>query len=535
MEAREAVQRILLSLVVCGVIIALADGVEPVPGEPLSPEGAPADSVPGLGIMDAVKETLRQQPAIRLQESEVDYAKGALQAAGGDFDWTLESSLRSSADYQPIPSAAKSSFAHRSIDSQTNELKVGFMRKSRLGMRLDLSLYGSQLEALNYDADSVRQLGIDFSIVFPLLKGSGRVAAAPEDAARENLKAVALDLKHEISTRIHDTVVSYWNYLAAQEHLRILEESERAASQLAHDIAKLAEADERPESDLIPIKATLAERKAQRIGGEQALEGARHELGIAMGIPGERIVALPKAAEVFPPLPAGDPFEKDATSLVALALVNRADLLSLRRREKMAGVLVAEARDAVKPSLDLVVGSAVSVLKNDRTDAAYAGLNSNYVDFATDDEVHGYMLLRFSVPLGNNAAKGALAQSRARYGQTLLHTEDLERRIVSRVGMERAVLGLSIQQTSETERSVTYYLKTVENEKKKFRTGMSTIIDVIEVEDRLRQARLSSVSSRRDYANSLANLRYATGTLLRSREADGESVTLRQLITYPDR
>jgi outer membrane protein TolC len=54
----------------------------------------------------------------------------------------------------------------------------------------------------------------------------------------------------------------------------------------------------------------------------------------------------------------------------------------------------------------------------------------------------------------------------------------------------------------------------VQNEKKKYRLGESTLIDVIIAQDRLDSALLSHVQNRQTYATQLARLRLQTGTLL---------------------
>ena len=66
---------------------------------------------------------------------------------------------------------------------------------------------------------------------------------------------------------------------------------------------------------------------------------------------------------------------------------------------------------------------------------------------------------------------------------------------------------------------------TLDNEQTKRRLGTATLIDVINVEDRLSNALLAYVQLRQGYANAIARLRYEIGAIVR-REGEGYVVRL---------
>ena len=63
------------------------------------------------------------------------------------------------------------------------------------------------------------------------------------------------------------------------------------------------------------------------------------------------------------------------------------------------------------------------------------------------------------------------------------------------------------------EKSYKQYLKTYENEQLKFKQGLTTLLNLIQVQDRLTYAHATYISAKLQFANALANLRYETGTI----------------------
>ena len=58
----------------------------------------------------------------------------------------------------------------------------------------------------------------------------------------------------------------------------------------------------------------------------------------------------------------------------------------------------------------------------------------------------------------------------------------------------------------------------MENERTKRRLGLVTLIDVINIEDRLTEALSAEVQARQVYANAIAQLRFDLGTIVLERD-----------------
>jgi outer membrane protein TolC len=71
------------------------------------------------------------------------------------------------------------------------------------------------------------------------------------------------------------------------------------------------------------------------------------------------------------------------------------------------------------------------------------------------------------------------------------------------------------------------------NERKKYRLGLGTALDVLTAEGLLTSAQLDEISARRLLAQALVNYRFETGTLLDA-GGDAQSLTLQSLTTLPE-
>ena len=59
------------------------------------------------------------------------------------------------------------------------------------------------------------------------------------------------------------------------------------------------------------------------------------------------------------------------------------------------------------------------------------------------------------------------------------------------------------------------YKKAFVNEQLKFKQGMTTLLNLIQIQDRLVYAHSSFISAKLQFAQALAELRYETGTLIK--------------------
>ena len=78
---------------------------------------------------------------------------------------------------------------------------------------------------------------------------------------------------------------------------------------------------------------------------------------------------------------------------------------------------------------------------------------------------------------------------------------------------------LILEQTRQSSR---YYKLALKSENEKLKEGLSTVLDIINTEDRLSALLQSEITAQADYCLAIARLRFVTGTLLSGEGFDFE-------------
>jgi outer membrane protein TolC len=86
------------------------------------------------------------------------------------------------------------------------------------------------------------------------------------------------------------------------------------------------------------------------------------------------------------------------------------------------------------------------------------------------------------------------------------------------------------EQLKQADAAVKSYAVGLANERTKRRLGLSTLIDILSVEDRYNNALLSAVQARQAYASAIAQFRFEAGMLL-TREGDSYIARIAELLT----
>lgn len=484
----------------------------------------------GLKLIKAIETTLTKQPAILLQEQKVENNKGLFQEAEGTFDLTIESNMEFINDKTPLNEENKSIYGVDSSDSFTTNYQVSLNKLLHTGVIVKPNLQISSTNDRSLGNITQNEASVNFTLVIPLLKGRGRKVTEANLMAIENvLEASELELSHSISQSIFNTGAAYWNLLGFLKKLDILKDSENRALKMVQDVKQLIDADERPPSDLDHLQANLSDKIAARFSAEEELYSAHQELGLAMGLNFDEISSLPYPIEPFPAIHSKEVllYIYNKEEFLNLSKSNRTDLLAMKKKEISEETLLQAAKANQKPFLDLYLDIGYKGLEEGETETGLYKSLYNSVG-----GLNYSLLLSYKYPIGNNTSKALVRKHSSIYNQTRIQRLDMERRITSDVSVALENLSKSIKGLQEAQKSVSIYKKVVDNEKIKLRIGMSTVIDLVTVEDRLTNALLSEVDFQQKYASALLQLRYATGTLLSIKD-DQFVVDMEHLINIP--
>lgn len=489
-----------------------------------------------LALIDAVRLTLSLNPDIQLQQKQIDYSRGVMQQATGQFDTVLSLNAGHSIENIPINQQDRNSYANQGLHlnqlrTETTSYNVGIEKRLRNGVLLAPSM------GVTISTDTLGEIAsqppqaqgrVNFSLRVPLLKNSGLAAANAEDVARLEWEAVGQEMRFRVAQSILNTVTAYWSFVAARANLDIAREAESGVRRMLEDTKKLIQADELPAADLYVVKANLQDKSAARIVAEKSLQDARQQLGSRIGLPQPQIALIEPLDEL--PLPSTEfsALPEQSARLTGLAVVQRADLAALRLRENSALAKLGAVRNDLKPQLDVAISVGYAGLaETSGVRAMTGGLEQNRAGANVNTT------LTYQWPFDNNAARGLYRQQAAIHDQSSLRALTAEREIG--ISVQTAVVDLmhSAALLRESGETVELYQIAVANEKTKHKLGMSTMIDVLFTHDRLLGARQNNVIYQINTLSALAQLNFETGTLLAGEHLGEQTVHLERLVSVP--
>jgi outer membrane protein TolC len=505
-----------------------------------APPGETRGAGAGLGLLEAVRLTLEQDPSIKVQELQTHVAGGVLQEASGQFDVVLETALQRGLTRQPrtelerftvgSTNLARPNLARVLVEDVTS-YRLGASKQLRFGPALSTGVELTRFADNLGQRRAVNRANLNFVVNVPLLKGFGYgVADATERAARISYEAEVLDLHHLITARLLNTASAYWDCLAAQAQTNILHNTRTNAEYLVTAVKALIDAGEVAEAELQQVQADYAQKTAALIAGQQRLTRAQQDLAVAIGRPVEQLPVPLVATDSFP-LPvaqaAAPPF--NGQTQLEPCLARRADYQAALKVQQAADILWRAARHNLKPQLDL------------QLEVGYAGLDegSQFRRFygALDPRdlvgLNTMGTLRLQWPIENNAARGLFVQREAAAQQSAIRAQDAARRISSGILVALDELQRAIEELGKATEAARYYEQAKDNERRKLEIGSSTVIDVITVADRWSSARLDEVAAQARYATALARVRFETGLLVSLATAPRGVLNLEDLITIP--
>ena len=487
----------------------------------------PAVARPGLTLDAAVRQTLSLHPNIKLQQQQVEIARGDLRAARGLFDELVAVSGTRSRQQTPTTGEEQAIGFPSSTVSNLTEYSTSLRKYFRSGLTVEPTLRYQRASQTPYP-ETANRADIALNAAYPLLRGRGRdVVTANERAGILGVQVSSQDLHQLQAERVLTTVAAYWSYVAAQKRLDILVQSEARTEQLVQETQALIEADKRPAADIKQAQANLAGRTASRLDAEATLFQAGRELGLSMGLPYEEIDRLPAPTDGFPVIPE-EAVVPPEDVLLREALRRRTDLQAAQGRQNQSRILVNASTDALKHRLDLNVGLGFSgFTAGDRLWDYWTPFGNN---------VHGVnasMALAFEWPMKNDEAAGRLQHAAATLEQATIAASDLQRTILTDVSVARDDVARRASQVQNSRRAADLYRQAIEDERQKQQLGTSTILDLIVTEDRLTSSLLSELSATYAYAVAVARLRFESGVLLEGMERPEEDIASGTLTVVP--
>jgi outer membrane protein TolC len=420
------------------------------------------------------------------------------------FDLQMQGTVQQDQDKKPLDAVA-AQFAN----VQGTTYQFALARQLRSGVTVSPTVQVTSTRAAVPGALATGNASAALNVAVPLLYNrGGAVTTTAVRVAELDLEAMRGSWRATVGTVVSTATGSYWSYVASRDRLAVQRDAEARAQRLLDETAQLVEKQERAPADLQPLRATVASRRGARILAEQSVDEARVQLGTLMGLDAAQVLALGVPATAFPQ-PA-DTIVFSAVSvahLEKLARTLRPDLAAQRVSDRARTLELDQYRSAQQPRLDLNLSVGYEGFTQG---ARYPHLLSPL--YRNVPGINVTVQLGYDFAFANSLARGQAMSTEASLEQQRLDVRDIERQVVTDVGI--AVLGVDRSATAlgESEAAVALFRTSVDNEQRKLRLGMNTLFDVLNAEDALTNALLTAINNRRAYAVALVSLRLATGT-----------------------
>jgi outer membrane protein len=474
-------------------------------------------AIPRISALKAVRVTLDFSPQILFQKAAVRGSAGAVQVTEGAFDTTIIGSIAPNASRnerhvqnKPAPGANPVAFPNPLVArSGVINYELGLQKTLENGIVINPSVSFSQSANTDFDHqfNDTNQGTVNFTVTIPLAKGGGTLAnKAPEIAARYDLLASVLQLRFISAQSLLNTIQAYWVCKAAEETYQLQVAAVESADRLVTISAALVQADERAPDQLTQILAERATSIANRIQAESFLITARQNLAVAMGFSAASLPLAPLVADEFPQPPENEHYPA-ADKLIASALLFRDDLRALQETVKSQKVLMDAAYLNLRPTVNLQLAASYVPLQS-RTNLTNTHGNTWEVG----------ALLTLNWPVENNTAIGLYIQSQSSFQNSQITVDSTEMAVESGVITALTQLKAAAANVKLYRDSLHWYQQALATQEKLFQLGQATLVDTITIRQNLINAEISYITAQQNYALSLAQLRFATGTLIFSDE-----------------
>jgi len=485
-----------------------------------------AQEIKYISLEDLLQQMLKNNSKIASSLESITYQEAGLEIAKGQFDTNIElyvgglqdTNLNSTYRIQSYP-GLKQDYTTQSYNYGANLKKI---LENGTSMEFGLSSNYTKSQSTSHITDTSEPASIQnklsFSLSIPLLKNAGTdIATTGLESAKQNILKSKYTLAHVISTVSNEVINSYWNYFGAHEKYQITLESESLARILLNNSEKLFLKDAHPKSE---IKYSLANLHAKRLQTNLSKDALRRQWSTLINLAGlTNQYKVPQVPETtFPKnteLTAG--LEQ---RLIQDALRFRYDLKTYAVELEYLNVLRRYYYNQLKPDLALNVG--VDYKFHTQQDGV-----AQMLDYGSDtskgNKIYANLMYKFAID--NSKAEGEYAQALSKYTDTQLSKDDLIRSIEITIVSLMQTLNMIAEQINISSETIELYKETVENEQKKYSLGISTVNDVITIQNNLVGAKMTHVDLQLSYATTLTNLLFQSGRLVQEQNENHFSVT----------
>ncbi|BHH86222.1 TolC family protein [Desulforhopalus sp. 52FAK] len=471
-------------------------------------------------LMDAVALAIQFNRDIQKSYMQYQQSLGNLDVTSGAFDPSI------TAEYSYTPSYL-SSDGESVSETEASFYTVGVEKLSRFGLQTNafFSLNGNQSDNLSNDSEVGKgQLGLTFTM--PVLKQSGVVSVGAEEQANILLvEASVASIVNQINSTLNTVAGDYWNYVAAFQQLLLSIDAELRSGRILRDTKVLVENSFQANSDLSSLRANLANQLSARRVNEQKLIEARNQVAISIGFPVKMAKMLPAPTSRFAGLDiqTACSIRENEKKILDIAFENRQDLKAADLSVQQSQILQKKYKQDLLPGLNLIAGATQTGFTPNDT-------FGDMFDSPSDGEFAVNAGIQMAFPVYNQVALGQFRSQIGKTREQQLEYIAVKETITSDINNAVAALFNAVDVLQLSIYGEGQYMKATDDEIKKYKLGMSSIIDVLNTTDQLNAIRQNTVTAKFSLATAIASLRFGSATFFDD-AVGGSTVSEAELMT----
>lgn len=473
------------------------------PQSPLFQRGEAANAQLSLTLRDGAVMVMENNLDITVERSKPQAASAQVRSASGVYNAEVYGEVKR-ADSTTQLSARSSAAAGglKSSKEKTYSLSTGLKGKIALGTEYTLE-FTDKSSADTFNGFKTQYTSFSgITITQPVLRNFGsdandqllKIARKDAEISMQRFRQTAIDV-------LSDYGIAYWELIRGREVYRVRSSNLELSESLQALVAKKLTAGAASQLDLTRSEAAVAARRAALLTARQSLKEKERALKLLI----TKDVYAIKDIEIVPVQSVTiSPVAADLDESIRAATQLRSDYLEAKAQITKSGYKVRYAENQTYPKIDI------------ESSYGYSGLGGTLRESVNgmDSNPQWMVGVVFSYPLGNDTAQGSLSAARIESAQNLIKLKKIEQGIV--LEMDGAIKELkdSDERASNAKVSVELASRTLTAEEKKYSAGLSTLYDVLRVQDEFAQAQLENLAAVVDYNEALIKYNKSRGTLL---------------------
>jgi outer membrane protein len=327
-----------------------------------------------------------------------------------------------------------------------------------------------------------------FSVTLPVFNGGQNWIGLSQ--AKIDHQAVYMASFQTRQQVLAQTATSYMGVLLARENLIVVEEALNTAQAHLGLVSSRLRSGLVVKSDLLRAEVRVAELEQEKLQAQSQLEISRASLNATMGLEVNRVFCLTT------PLEHGSKLRGSLTDWTDKAMEHRPDLTQLKLQEMMEEKEVSKSKAAHLPSVHLVGNYEIN-------SEDFSGTNNSYTVGAM---LRVNLFSGYKLQSSISEANARLRQVRAARQQLALVVAVQVKQAFLQAGSSWHRIGVAQGAIAQAEEG----LRIVRN---RYENGLYTIVNLLDAELALQQARTNYLHSLHDYKVATTELALAAGIL----------------------